>query len=73
MHNENTTSFQLLSQGDGAVFWVKSEPNKVKISVNAVVFEDRDGIELCLVTRDDFNGELIKTTAKFEHSFSDSN
>lgn len=52
-------------EGDGAIVWVKSQPNKVKISVDAAVFEDRDGIGFGLVARD-LNGELIEATTKFQ-------
>ncbi|XP_074358745.1 uncharacterized protein LOC141698038 [Apium graveolens] len=60
-----TTPLQPHYEGDGATIWVKPPPNKVKVSVDAAVFEDQNGIGFGLVARDS-KGDLIEATTKFQ-------
>ncbi|XP_074322735.1 uncharacterized protein LOC141659705 [Apium graveolens] len=39
------TPLQPLLEGDGACTWVKPQPNKVKVSVDAAIFKDHPGVE----------------------------
>ncbi|XP_074374810.1 uncharacterized protein LOC141715234 [Apium graveolens] len=59
------TPLQPLIAGDGASTWVKPQPNTVKVSVDAAVFKDRDGIGFGLVARN-CKGELIEAKAVFQ-------
>lgn len=34
-------SLQPHTEGDGALYWVKPQPNTVKVSVDAAIFDDR--------------------------------
>lgn len=58
-----TNPLQPCVEGDGATTWVKPQPNIVKVSVDAAVFEDRGGVGFGLVARDS-NGTLIEAIAK---------
>ena len=58
------TPLQPSFEGDGATKWVKPQPNEVKISVDAAVFEDRGGVRFRLVARNS-EGMLIKARPFF--------
>lgn len=53
-----------LAEGDGAVVWVKPQPNKIKVSVDADVLEDRGGVGFGLVARNS-EGQLIEAREIF--------
>ena len=59
------TPLQPLVEGDGALVWVKPQPNKIKVSVDAAVFDDRGGVGFGLVARDS-DGQLIEAKAIFQ-------
>ncbi|XP_074375015.1 uncharacterized protein LOC141716720 [Apium graveolens] len=59
------TPLQPKIDGDGAVTWVKPQPNKVKISVDAAVFDDHGGVGFGLVARNSA-GELCEAKAVFQ-------
>lgn len=61
------TPLQPLVEGDGALVWVKPQPNKIKVSVDAAVFDDRGGVGFGLVARDS-DGQLIEAKAIFQPS-----
>ncbi|KAK1396015.1 hypothetical protein POM88_005890 [Heracleum sosnowskyi] len=48
----STTLLQPIFEGDGDFIWVNPQPNSVKVSVDAAVFEDKDAAGLGLVARD---------------------
>ncbi|XP_074346427.1 uncharacterized protein LOC141685211 [Apium graveolens] len=47
------------ADGDGAVVWVKSQPDTVKVTVDAAIFENRDETGFSVVARDS-TGTLIQ-------------
>lgn len=47
---------QPLADGDEAVSWVKPQPNKVKVSFDAAIFETREQIGFGIVARDSEGG-----------------
>ncbi|XP_074347097.1 uncharacterized protein LOC141685920 [Apium graveolens] len=59
------TPLQPKIDGDGAVNWVKPQPNKIKISVDAAVFDDHGGVGFGLVARNSA-GELCEAKAVFQ-------
>lgn len=59
-----TTPLQPSFEGDGATTWVKPQPNKIKVSVDASVFEDRGGVGFGFVARDS-EGALVEAKAIF--------
>lgn len=52
------TLLQPHTDGDGVVSWVKPQPNTIKVSVDAVIFEDRGEIGFGIIEKDS-EGELI--------------
>lgn len=62
--NSSMALFQPQVTRDGASFWVKPQPNIVKISVDVAIFEDRGGIGFGLIARD-FEGCLLEAKTFF--------
>lgn len=56
------THLQPQVKGDGVSYWVKPQPNTVKVSVDAAIFEDREEVGFGLVARDS-DGSLIEAKA----------
>lgn len=56
---------QLQVDGDRAFIQVKSQPNTVKVSVDAVIFEDREEIDFDLIASD-FKSVLIALSVTLE-------
>lgn len=50
---------QPTKEGDGAITWVKTQPNVVKVTVDASIFGDREEIDFGFVARNS-KGELIE-------------
>lgn len=61
-----TATLQPQVEGDGAVIWAKPPPNTVKVSADAAVFEDRQGVGFGLIARDS-EGMLIEAKANFQY------
>ncbi|XP_074341994.1 uncharacterized protein LOC141679391 [Apium graveolens] len=61
------TPLQPHIEGDKASIWVKPQPNLVKVSVDAAVFDDRNGVGFGLVARNS-DGELVEARALFHPS-----
>lgn len=55
----STALLQPQYDGDGASFWVKPQPNTVKVSVDAAIFKEREEVGFGLVARDS-DGMLIE-------------
>ncbi|XP_074347588.1 uncharacterized protein LOC141686452 [Apium graveolens] len=60
-----TTPLQPKVNGDGASAWVKPQPNKLKITVDAAIFDDHGGVGFGLVARDS-EGQLREAKAIFQ-------
>ncbi|WOG89983.1 hypothetical protein DCAR_0209224 [Daucus carota subsp. sativus] len=56
------TLLQPQVKGDGGTIWVKPQPNTVKVSVDAAIFEDKEEVGFGLVARDS-EGSLIQAKA----------
>lgn len=50
---------QPTKEGDGAITWVKTQPNVVKVTVDAAIFADREEIDFGFVARNS-KDELIE-------------
>ncbi|XP_074369771.1 uncharacterized protein LOC141711268 [Apium graveolens] len=55
----SSTLLQPQSNGDGVTSWAKPQPNTVKVSVDAAIFEDRSEADFGMVARDS-DGRLIE-------------
>lgn len=64
--SSSKTLFPSLLEGDGAVCWVKPQVDKIKVSVDASVFAERNSFGLGMLVRD-HNGELIQAKTICKH------